>query len=183
MPQPADTKREREGDGNLDYTRLKFLPSDHCEFPELLLTHGDILFNRTNSAELVGKTAVYFDTGQPTSFASYLIRLRVVGYLPELVSAYINSEYGREWIRSVVNQQVGQANVNGTKLRELGIPLPPIEEQREIWARVKKAFEVMDKVLWETLRATRLIDRLDQAALVKAFRGQLLPAQVSTENT
>jgi type I restriction enzyme S subunit len=161
-------------EGQLDYTNLKYLPASHDEFPELLLQDGDILFNRTNSAELVGKTAVYSDVGHATSFASYLIRLRVVGYLPELLSAYINSAFGREWVRSVVNQQVGQANVNGTKLRELGVPLMPIDEQKEIWSRIKQAFTRIEHLSKEATRATELLDRLDRATLAKAFRGELV---------
>jgi type I restriction enzyme S subunit len=160
-------------DGNLDYHSLKYLPTTHSEFPELLLKDGDILFNRTNSAELVGKTAVYFDTGHPTSFASYLIRIHVIEYLPELLSAYINSGFGRDWVRSVMNQQVGQANVNGTKLRELGVPLLPMDEQKELWSRIKKAFAAIDHVANESTRATDLLDRLDRATLAKAFRGEL----------
>jgi type I restriction enzyme S subunit len=161
-------------DGYLDYHKLKYLPLSHEEFPDLLLQDGDILFNRTNSAELVGKTAVYFDTGSATSLASYLIRIRIVGYLPELLSAYINSEYGREWVRSVVNQQVGQANVNGTKLKELGVPLIPMEEQKQLWSCIKKSFAAIDRLGNETSRARELLDRLDQATLAKAFRGGLL---------
>ena len=76
-------------EGQLDYSNLKYLPASHDEFPELLLWDGVVLFNRTNSAELVGKTAVYSDMGHPTSFASYLIRLRVIGYLPELLSGVL----------------------------------------------------------------------------------------------
>jgi type I restriction enzyme, S subunit len=161
-------------DGNLDYHSLKYLPKTHNEFPELLLKGGDILFNRTNSAELVGKTAVYSDTGRPTSFASYLIRIRVIGYLPELMSAYINSGFGRDWVRSVVNQQVGQANVNGTKLRELGVPLLPMDEQKELWSRIKKALAAIDHAATETTRAMELLDRLEQAILATAFRGELV---------
>jgi type I restriction enzyme, S subunit len=160
--------------GQLDYGNLKYLPASHGEFPELFLRDGDILFNRTNSAELVGKTAVYTDVGHRTSFASYLIRLRVVGYLPGLLSAYINSAIGREWVRSVVNQQVGQANVNGTKLRELGVPLMPPEEQKDLWSRINSAFTRIDELFKEATRARELLDRLDQATLTKAFRGELL---------
>lgn len=65
-------------DGKLDYDNLKYLPQDHKEFPELLLNDGDLLFNRTNSAELVGKTAVYRDIGKPVSYASYPAFFKVV---------------------------------------------------------------------------------------------------------
>jgi type I restriction enzyme, S subunit len=161
-------------DGQIDYKKLKYLPSGHSEFPELLLEDGDILFNRTNSAELVGKTAVYRGVELPTSFASYLIRVRTVGYLPDLLSAYINSAFGREWVSSVVSQQVGQANVNGTKLRELGVPVMPATEQAEIWRRLAMAFSHINLLASEAARASALVDRLDQAVLTKAFRGDLV---------
>jgi type I restriction enzyme S subunit len=162
-------------DGKVDYSRLKYLPKTHDEFPELLLSDGDILFNRTNSAELVGKTAVYKDTESPMSFASYLIRVRVVGYVPDLLSSYINSEHGRAWVASVVSQQVGQANVNGTKLRELAVPLMPMDEQKEIMSQIRKSFAHIDQAAEEASRAATFLDRLDQAILAKAFQGELAP--------
>jgi type I restriction enzyme S subunit len=110
-------------DGRLSFDKLKFLPASHPEFPDLLLKSGDLLFNRTNSAELVGKTAVYRGTPEPCSFASYLIGVRLGNnYLPTFLSYYLNSVFGRQWIASVVSQQVGQANVNGSKLKDLVIP-------------------------------------------------------------
>jgi type I restriction enzyme S subunit len=119
--------------GDLDLTTLKYLPDSHEEFPCLLLRPGDLLFNRTNSPELVGKTAVFKGRPEKCSFASYLIRVRLVsGCMSEFVSAFINSLHGRKWVKSVVIQQVGQANVNGTKLQNLLIPLPPITEQERI---------------------------------------------------
>jgi type I restriction enzyme, S subunit len=115
--------------GQLVADSLKFLPMEHEEFPELLLKPGDLLFNRTNSFELVGKTAVYSGTPERCSFASYLIRVRFLGeILPEFVGYVINSVYGREWISSVVSQQVVQANVNGTKLKAFSVPLSSLEE-------------------------------------------------------
>src|SRR5688572_27326807 len=63
--------------GSLDLTHLKYLPETHSEFPLLLLRAGDLLFNRTNSADLVGKTAAYKGVPSPCSFASYLIRIRL----------------------------------------------------------------------------------------------------------
>jgi type I restriction enzyme S subunit len=167
--------------GTLDLTSLKFLPEEHDEFPELLLESGDVLFNRTNSAELVGKSAVYRGTPDRASFASYLIRVHCSGLLPDLLSGYINSAYGREWVASVVSQQVGQANVNGTKLRQLGIPVMPSNEQSEIVWRVNAAFAWIDRLASESTSARRLIDHLDQAVLAKAFRGELVPQHPDDE--
>jgi type I restriction enzyme, S subunit len=119
-------------DGRLDITSLKYLPLDHPEFPELLLSAGDLLFNRTNSAELVGKAAVFGSEVLPCSYASYLIAVRLSNsFLSEFASAFINSTYGKTWVKSVKVQQVGQANINGTKLAALSLPLPPLAEQEE----------------------------------------------------
>ena len=167
--------------GQLNLSSLKFLPKDHGEFPELLLEEGDVLFNRTNSAELVGKSAVYRGKPENASFASYLIRVRCSGLLPELLSGYINSAYGREWVASVVSQQVGQANVNGTKLRQLGIPVMPVEEQSEIARRIAIAFAWVDRLASEITSARKLIEHFDQAVLAKAFRGELVPQDPNDE--
>jgi type I restriction enzyme S subunit len=131
-------------DGELDFAELKFLANHHEEFPRLLLQVGDLLFNRTNSHELVGKTAVYKGKPPKCSFASYLIRVRLVGgCVPEFVAAYINSVYGRKWVKAVVTQQVGQANVNGTKLQNLQVPLPPVAEQTRIVQEVERHISVI----------------------------------------
>jgi type I restriction enzyme S subunit len=110
-----------------------------------------------------------------------LIRVRCSGLLPELLSAYINSAYGREWVASVVNQQVGQANVNGTKLRQLGIPVMHREEQGEIVRRVDAAFAWIDRLASEATNARKLIDHLDRAVLAKAFHGELVPRDPNEE--
>src|SRR5947209_15554874 len=89
-------------DERLDLDDLKFLPASHDEFPALFLQNGDILFNRTNSAELVGKTGVYRGIPAPCSFASYLIRIRLHEcVLPTLISAFLSSGHVRRWIKSV----------------------------------------------------------------------------------
>jgi type I restriction enzyme S subunit len=168
-------------DGKLELSSLKFLPVDHDEIPELMLENGDLLFNRTNSAELVGKSAVYKGEPRKASFASYLIRVRCSGLLPELLNGYVSSSIGREWVASVVNQQVGQANVNGTKLRQLGVPVMPIQEQKEIVRRIEHAFGWIDRLANEATSARKLVDNLDQAVLAKAFRGELVPQDPNDE--
>jgi len=167
--------------GELDFSNLKYLPSGHYEFPALLLSEGDVLFNRTNSFELVGKSAVFRGASKPMSFASYLIRLQCSGILPDLLVRYLNSPIGRSWIESVASQQVGQANVNGTKLRSLGIPLPPPGEQVEMKRQIDLAFARAGRLEAEATRARKLVDRLESAILVKAFRGELVPQDPNDE--
>jgi type I restriction enzyme S subunit len=162
-------------DGRLALDALKYLPKNHDEFPALLLQEGDILFNRTNSAELVGKTAVYSGSPQPCSFASYLIRVRLCnGCLPDYVAFYINSVFGRAWIAKVVSQQVGQANVNGTKLQALRVPLPPLAEQQRIIAEVERSLSVVEELEPAVNANLQRAARLRQSILQQAFEGKLV---------
>lgn len=167
--------------GRLVTENLKYLPDSHSEFPRLLLRRGDLLFNRTNSAELVGKTAVYNGMPVRASFASYLIRVRFLELEPDFISAFINSAFGRSWVRRVVSQQVGQANVNGSKLKALTVPLPPREEQEEICSRLDDIFSQINAL--EAWCATELkrSATLRQSILKAAFSGQLVPQDPSDE--
>lgn len=161
-------------DGSLDLTQLKYLPGGHNEFPALLLEPGDILFNRTNSAELVGKTGVYRGVPSPCSFASYLIRVRLHdGVLPTLISAFLNSGHGRRWIKSVVNQTVGQANVNGTKLAAFDFPLPPLGEQQRIVDTLDELLSDLDAGVEALETARRKLAHYQATVLKAAVEGAL----------
>jgi type I restriction enzyme S subunit len=169
-------------DGRLDLQKLKYLPPGHGEFPRLLLKKGDLLFNRTNSAELVGKCAVYEGEPSACSFASYLIRARLTAACDSrYLAACLNSDLGRGWIKTVVSQQVGQANVNGTKLKAFPFPLPPFREQQRIVAAIESAFSQADRL--ELLAATNVTraERLRQAILKHAFEGKLIPQDPDDE--
>jgi len=162
-------------EGRLSLDDLKYLPQDHSEFPELLLKEGDLLFNRTNSPELVGKSAVYSGKPKPCSFASYIIRVQFNNRESStLVGFFINSSYGRNWIKSVVSQQVGQANVNGTKLQALSVPLPPLAEQQKIAEEVESRFSVAEEIEIYLEVNLKRAERLRQSILKNAFLGRLI---------
>lgn len=165
--------------GQLLFDNLKYLPASTVP-DELVLNSGDILFNRTNSIELVGKSAV-FRGKDKTTFASYLIRVSVISVPPELVSEYINSPFGRSWVLSVASQQVGQANVNGAKLKALAIPLPPEEEQKYIAHLLSKTRLYSDSVERTVNMSSTQCADLDQSILAKAFRGDLVPQDPNDE--
>lgn len=128
-------------DGQVILRARKKVPRAIEELPNLLLKRFDLLYNRTNSAELVGKTGIYLGEDDAFTFASYLIRIRFLEELtsPVYVNLAMNAPYFRETqIIPELRQQCGQANVNGTKLRNMMIPLPPVAEQRRIVARVEQ---------------------------------------------
>ena len=161
--------------GGLNLDDLKYLPDDHDEFPDLLLQDGVLLFNRNNSPELVGKSAVYRGVPSPCSYASYLIALRFFsGCLPDWLAFFLNSIFGRRWIKTVVVQQVGQANVNGTKLQALSFPLPPLAEQEQIVLLVEERLSQIDSAV-KTIDAELIrAKRLRQSILNQAFEGKLV---------
>ena len=106
---------------NVSYVQLK--DRDKGKY---LLRRGDMLFNRTNSAELVGKTAV-FDLEQEAVFASYLIRFRLDSELADshFVCAYINSYHGRAFIERNMARAIGQVNISASTMHKMPIPVPP----------------------------------------------------------
>lgn len=169
-------------DGALSWEALKYLPSKHHEFPRLMLRAGDVLFNRTNSPELVGKTAVYRAGCPRASFASYLLRVRLGPRMhPEFFSACLNSTYGRTWIATVVSQQVGQANVNGTKLRALRVPVPPVDEQFALVAELERRLSAAERAVVDIDIQLARASRLRQSILTRAFTGRLIRQYTADE--
>lgn len=126
-------------DGTLDTRDLKYVVLRDRERTLLLLRDGDILINRTNSKELVGKCAVFHEAGAFV-FASYLIRLRprCDVALADFVVFLLNSPVGRSQIDALSRQIIGQANINTEEIRSLQIPLPPLSAQTSIMRRVKR---------------------------------------------
>jgi type I restriction enzyme S subunit len=169
-------------DGKLIFEDLKYFPLEWCQLEDFVLEDGDVLFNRTNSAELVGKTAVYKKHHPKAAFASYLIRVRTVkgAYHPDVLAHFINS-FGRRYIASVISQQVGQANVNGTKLSQMPIPFMPFEEQQKIIEEIERNFSVADEIEKTVERNLKLSQQLRQVILKTALEGKLVPQDPSDE--
>ncbi len=160
--------------GKLDLSDMKYMHPSQQELKKLTLQKGDILVNRTNSAELVGKCAV-FDLDGDYLFASYIIRLRIDTQKanPYLVAEYINSPLGRAYMFAERKQMTGQANVNSQKLKALPIKLPPLDEQRRIVAYLDSV-QARLASLRELQSATEEeLSALLPSVLDKAFKGEL----------
>ena len=116
-------------DGQLDLTNLKYITIDDKELDKYIVKKGDILFNRTNSKELVGKTCV-FNLDEPMIIAGYIIRVRTNNrVIPEYLSAVLNSKYGKQTLFDMCKSIVGQANINAQELQKIKLLVPPIEIQ------------------------------------------------------
>lgn len=160
--------------GRVQLDSLKYLPRAHPDLERLLLDPGDLLFNRTNSAEHVGKSAVFKGASGTTSFASYLIRVRLNSDVdPNWANLVINSSFGRAFVSSVVSQQVGQANVNGTKLKAFPLPVPPRSEQERLVAQHEEAIEAGLRVAAFARDNLQRALALRRSLLDAAFSGRL----------
>ena len=160
--------------GRLDLRDLKYLHLSNSELANLHLATGDVLVNRTNSAELVGKCAV-FDLEEECVFASYLIRLRLdsTRIEPRLVALYLNSPSGRAYMQKEKTQMTGQANVNAKKLRAVPIALPSLSEQQLIVAYLDDLQAKVDSLKQLQAKTAAELDALLPSVLDRAFKGKL----------
>jgi hypothetical protein len=110
-------------------------------FQEYGLCENDVLFNRTNSFEFVGRTGIVKDQTDCT-FASYLIRLvpNINKLLPEFLTIYLNTDFGIGQVKRRAMRSINQANVSGSEVRKILIPVLPLPVQQEIADLVNAAF-------------------------------------------
>lgn len=158
--------------GKINYSNLKYIDPKHNDLPKLYLENGDIVFNRTNSYELVGKSAVYDQGSNKYTLASYLIKISIFSdYLdPYLINYYIISPICRQTqIEPQIIAQTNQANFSGSKLREILFPLIPLSEQQIILRKIKNFMKSCNE-LEEQIQQNKIdSEYLIQMALTKAF--------------
>ncbi len=149
------------------------------ENEKYLLKYNDVLFNRTNSPELVGKTAIYKGE-MPAIFAGYLIRIHRMENLldADYLNYYLNSEMAMNYGKSVATSSVNQANINGTKLKSYPIHLPSLSGQQAIVAKLNTLSAETKKL--EAIYTQKLADleELKKSILAKAFKGELTEVSI-----
>jgi type I restriction enzyme S subunit len=160
-------------DGQLDWGNLVY-SDDKDEIKKYLLNHNDVLFNRTNSPELVGKTAIY-KSEMPAIFAGYLIRIHRKEDLldAEYLNYFLNSQIAFDYGKTVVISSVNQANINGAKLKSYPIPTPSISEQRIIAKKLNALSAETQRLVAVYERKLAALDALKKSLLHQAFSGEL----------
>lgn len=158
--------------GKIIYKNLAYT-SNLLEIEKYKLKKGDILFNRTNSPELVGKTAL-FDGKQNCIYAGYLIKIEFPQnrVIPYYFNQYMQTNYIKQVCLNVKSDGVSQSNINAQKLSNFIFPLPPLKEQEKIVRILDEILEKESKIK-ELIELEEAIELLEKSILDKAFRGKL----------
>ena len=146
-------------DGHLDLTNLKMIDIPDSEIEKCIVHRGDVLFNRTNSIELVGKTCV-FDKDEDMVIAGYIIRVRLKSImLPIVLSYFMNTDALKKKLRNMAKGAVNQANINAQEFKSINIYLPPIELQTQFADFVKQVDKSRFITSKEKIRRVKFYDK------------------------
>lgn len=151
--------------GELDLTDTKRIDIPDNELDKCTVRRGDVLFNRTNSKELVGKTCVY-NRNEMMVLAGFVIRVRVTErVLPEFLSAFLNTDFSKQMLLGMCKAAIGQANINAKEMQNIGIYLPPTELQRQ-FVQFK---EQTDKLKLAIQQSLEKLETLKKALMQQYF--------------
>ena len=168
---------------NVNWNNVPFCDVPKVKLKDLQLKTNDILIARTGGT--VGKSFVVKNISEVAVFASYLIRIRLIdNELIDFVKYFLDSPYYWQMI-SLKQSGTGQPNVNATKLSEILIPIPPIEEQKRIVAKIEKLMPLVAEYAESYNRLQKIDnefeDKLKQSVLQYAMEGKLVKQNSSDE--
>lgn len=149
--------------GKIDLTQVKFveIAKDTARYS---LKKDDVIFNNTNSQELVGKTAVWDKELQDSVLSNHMTIIRFSedsGILPRYLAKYLHSLWGKKYFEQICTNHVNQSSVDINRLKDIEFPLPPLETQHKIVAILENAEE--------TKKLRRQADELTQKLLQSVF--------------
>ena len=157
-------------DGYMDYSNLKFINIPESDKDKYLVRKGDVIFNRTNSKELVGKTGIISDNEEKI-IAGYLIRMRTnLLANPYYIWRHLNSTWAKSRLQNMCKSIVGMANINAQELQNIEILKAPVELQNQFAERVQ-AIETQKATAQASIEKS---EELFNSLLQKAFKGELV---------
>jgi len=161
--------------GNVLWDEFIRVPCDIKKRERYRLRPGDVLFNNTNSTELVGKTALFTGHGEPVVYSNHFTRLRPIPdrLIPEILAFWLLSQWQAGTFVNLCNRWIGQSAVKNEKIFSLGMPLPPLVEQERIAAILKEQLAAVDKARAAAEAELETINALPAAILRRAFSGEL----------
>lgn len=168
--------------GWLRLDEVKWMDVTDDEFRRLRLQEGDILMNEGGDLDKLGRGWVWQGEVPDCVHQNHVFRLRLrdPSFPPEYVSHYAN-ELGQKYVLDAGKQTTNLASISKSRVCAMPIVMPPHKEAHEIVRRIDHAFTEIDRLVSEAAAARRLLDRLDQAILAKAFRGELVPQEPNNE--
>lgn len=154
---------------------LKYVDIDENTKKQYLLKPKDILFNRVNSIIFVGRTAIYKHVGKERVFASYLIRVNTdeKKVLPEYLTVFLNSKFGKRELKRKARWAVNQANINAEELKRIPLPIPNIDFQHQISEIINEVHSLLDK-------SRLLYTKAEQLLLVDLNLADYAPSDTNT---
>lgn len=157
-------------EGQLDLTNLNYVELTDAEFKKLKLEQGDIIFNRTNSTELVGKTT-YWNKSFDAVLASYLVKIKLnKKFNPIVFSFLLNTTHFKKMFVKRCKKAVGQSNISPTLLKEFPIYFPPLSLQQQFAEIVNETEALKEK----QKQSEQELENLFQSLMQKAFKGELV---------
>ncbi|MDM7998639.1 MAG: restriction endonuclease subunit S, partial [Dehalococcoidia bacterium] len=161
-------------DGRIRLADIKYVPEEEVDGDRRRLRYGDVLFNNTNSPELVGKTAFY-DLTESFAFSNHMTRLRCNpdAIDPRFCSKLLHQKWHEGYFLSVCNNHVSQASVGSSVLLETPIWLPPLAEQKRIVAKLEELLGRVNAARERLDRVLRIMKRFRRAVLAAACSGRL----------
>ena len=159
--------------GEIDWSDLAY-SNDPDDIEKYKLFPGDVLFNRTNSAALVGKTAIYRGE-HPAIYAGYLIKLdydhdKIIG---DYLNYALNTLDAKKYCSSVKTDGVNQSNINAKKIGAYSFNVPSIPEQEKIVSVIQKLLSKEQQTKEAAEIVLDLIELMKKSILARAFRGEL----------
>jgi type I restriction enzyme S subunit len=169
--------------GYLDLRVVKTIKIKASELDKYKLQANDILFTEGGDRDKLGRGTVWRGEVEPCIHQNHIFcaRLYNAGVDPQWISLASQLPYARDYFWSTASQTVNLASTNTTNLRAFPVPLPPSKEQRCIVSRIEALFAQADAIEAAVEAARRRLDRLDQAILARAFRGELVPQDPDDE--
>lgn len=154
-------------EGNLNLSKMRRVPESSRNLGTFLVQPGDVLFNATNSPELVGKTAFFSGYNEPAVFSNHFLRLRPDSKSLDgrFLARWLQLQFQRRVFQGMCRQWVNQATVGRDALLALSVPLPSLEEQRRIAEVLDRAEELRSK----RREAIAQLDTLTQAIFREMF--------------
>lgn len=167
--------------GKIDFTDSKRVILTDEELNVYKLEKNDILVNRVNSAELVGKSALLESLPSDLVYESMNMRMRLFfkEHLAPYINLYFQTKYYKEYLSTILKQAISQASINQTQLSRFLVAIPPIKEQKRIVAKVQHLMRLCDELEVQVQQSKADAEKLLQAVLREAFEGN---KKYNTEN-